>query len=355
MAVYSTRMKSHITTTDVASRAGVSQSTVSCVLSGKGNISAEVRERVLAAAQELGYIARRGSTRKKKSRRKTIGIILDLNPPLPFVWNFERPILYHLEANLSEEGYTIVVIPISFTHSEEELYQKIVGQQVDALVSILFVNESVFNKLNSSGIPVLVIMNDALQTKFHAVLVDDFQGIFDGTTYLVELGHRNLLYIDYERPDMPALIIDRFYGFAKAVEHFRLDFPDHHHIRSATTNIDELTSLLEPIFGEPDPPTAIIALDDYIAASLMLVLQRLHLAVPEQVSLLSIGDVLDYNQPYIPRITTVQINNALAGKLAGELLIDIMKKGLYSPQILKVTPRIIERGSCRRMGSVEAT
>jgi DNA-binding LacI/PurR family transcriptional regulator len=350
-------MKTHVTTTDVATRAGVSQSTVSCVLSGKGNISAEVRDRVLAAAQELGYISRRSGAaqRRKKKQRKTIGIILDLNPPLPFVWNFERPILYHLEANLSEEGFTVVVIPISFTRSEEELYQKIVGQRVDALVSILFVNESVFNKLNGEDIPVLVIMNDALQTKFHAVLVDDFQGIFDGTTYLVELGHKNLLYIDYERPDMPALIIDRFYGFAKAVEHFHLDFPERHHIRSGTTNIEELTSLLEPIFGEPDPPTAIIALDDYIAASLLLALQRLRLGVPEQVSLLSIGDVLDYSQPYIPRITTAQINNALAGKLAGELLIDIMKKGLYSPQILKVTPRIVERGSCRRINGADTT
>jgi DNA-binding LacI/PurR family transcriptional regulator len=345
-------MNSRVTTTDVAMKAGVSQSTVSCVLSGKNNISAEVRERVLVAAQELGYLAGKAGAarRRKKNHRKTIGILLDLNPPLPFVWNFERPIMHHIETNLSDEGYTTVVIPLSFERSEADLYQKIVGQQVDALVSVLFVNESVFNKLNSVNIPVLVIMNDALQTKFHAVLVDDFQGMFDGTTYLVNLGHRNLLYIDYARPDMPALILDRFYGFNKAVERYHLDFPGHHYVRSATTSIEGLTALLEPIFAESDPPTAIIALDDYLAASLMLALQRLGLSVPDRVSLLSIGDVLDYAQPYIPRITTVQINNALAGKLAGDLLIDVMKKGLHTPQILKVTPRIVERGSCRRIG-----
>jgi DNA-binding LacI/PurR family transcriptional regulator len=345
-------MKSRVTTIDVARRAGVSQSTVSFVLSGKNSISAEVRERVLAAAQELGYLSGKGDAarRRKKGGRKTIGILLDLNPPLPFVWNFERPILHHIETNLSDEGYNTVVIPLSFERSEAELYQKIIGLQVDALVSLLFVNESAFNKLNGMGIPVLVIMNDALQTKFHAVLVDDFQGVFDGMTYLVGLGHRNILYIDYDRPDMPALVIDRFYGFAKAVEHFKLDFPESHHVRSSTTGIEELTSRLEPIFAEPEPPTAIIALDDYIAASLMIALQRLRVAVPERVSLISIGDVLDYSQPYIPRITTIQINNALAGKLAGGLLIDVMKKKLTTPQILKVTPHIVERGSCRKIG-----
>ena len=61
------------------------------------------------------------------------------------------------------------------------------------------------------------------------------------------------------------------------------------------------------------------------------------------------GDVLDYTQPYIPAITTIQINNVLAGKMAAELLLEVMSKGVRTPQILKITPRIVERGTCRRL------
>jgi LacI family transcriptional regulator len=342
-------VKPRVTSTDVAKHAGVSQSTVSFVLSGRSNVSEGVRKKVFDAVRVLGYVPLKPKKRKPRESGRTIGILLDLNPFLPFVWNFERPILYHIEKNLYEEGNNTVVIPISFTFSDDKLFEKIMSQNVDALISMLFVNENVFDRLNGMNIPIIVIMNDALQTRFHAVLVDDYQGLFDGTTYLIQMGHRNLVYLDYERPDMPSLILDRFFGFTKAVEHHNLTFPERHHVTTATTRIDELMERLQPIFREKDPPTGIIALDDYIAASLMTALRNLHLRVPEDVSIISIGDVLDYTQPYIPAITTIQINNVLAGKMAAELLLEVMSKGVRTPQILKITPRIVERGTCRRL------
>lgn len=341
-------MKRRVTSSDVAEKANVSQSTVSLVFSGKDTISDEVRERVLHAAKELGYTAKRTSTRTKNGK-KTIGILIDLNPPLPFVWSFERPILECIESYLSERNFNLVIIPVNPTISDADLFQKIVSYNVHGLISMIFAREKVFERLYEINVPVIVIMNDALQTRFHAVLVDDFQGVFDGTSYLVSLGHKNLVYIDYERRDMPSTLLDRLYGFNKAVEHHRLEVPEHHYIRCASPTIEELKDRFTILFSKENPPTGIMALDDYIGASIIFALQSLNIHVPGDVSLITMGDVLDYDIPYIPPITTVRINTALAGKMAGRLLADLMNKNIDEPQIFKVTPTIFDRGSCRKL------
>jgi DNA-binding LacI/PurR family transcriptional regulator len=346
--IYLPVMKQRVTSSDVAEKAGVSQSTVSLVFSGKDTISEGVRERVLQAAKELGYSAKRTGA-KTKNGKKTIGILIDLNPPLPFVWSFERPILECIESYLNERRFNLVIIPVNPSINDADLFQKIISYNVHGLISMIFAREKTFERLSEINIPVIVIMNDALQTKFHAVLVDDFQGVFDGTSYLVSLGHKDLLYIDYERPDMPSTLLDRLYGFNKAVEHHRLTVPEHHYIRCTSPTIEELKKRFKAIFSKENPPSGIMALDDYIGASIIFALQSMNIGVPTDVSLITMGDVLDYNIPYIPPITTVRINTALAGKMAGRLLADVMNKNIEGPQIFKVTPTIFDRGSCRRV------
>jgi DNA-binding LacI/PurR family transcriptional regulator len=346
-------MKRRVTSSDVAERAGVSQSTVSLVFSGKDTISEGVRERVFQAAKELGYSGRRrGGARKNGGN--TVGILIDLNPPMPFVWSFERPILECIESYLSERDFNVVIIPVNPSMGDAELFQKIVSTQVNGLISMIYAREKAFQRLAEINVPVIVIMNDVLQRRFHAVLVDDFQGVFDGTSYLVSLGHRDLLYIDYERDDMPSTLIDRLYGFNKAVEHHCLSVPDSHYIRCASPTIEELRDKLSAVFKGDETPTGIVALDDYVGASIIFALQSLDLGVPEDVSLITMGDVLDYTIPYIPPITTVRINTAMAGQMAGRLLADLMKENVDEPQIFKVTPTIHERGSCRKTGNPAA-
>jgi LacI family transcriptional regulator len=344
---YTFHMARRVTTIDIAREAKVSQSTVSFVLSGKGGISSEVKEKVLAVAARLGYEYRKTAASMKAERKRTIGILIDLNPSLPFVWSFIRPILYHIEEYLLSAGCNTVLLPISVSREDDELMQKIEALGLDAVISMLYVSESLFEKISAKGKPILVVMNEELRDKYHAVLVDDFQLIFDATTYLVNLGHRRILYVDYERPDMPSLLIDRFFGFAKAAESYRLENPNAWHVRSPSTDIGALKDRLESFFAGHDRPTAIIALDDYLAASLVLALESIGLSIPGDISLISVGDVLDYDQPYIPRITTEKIDNELAGNLIGQLLIDVYDKGIKTPQIVKVTSRIADRGSCR--------
>ena len=98
-----------------------------------------------------------------------------------------------------------------------------------------------------------------------------------------------------------------------------------------------------------EPPTAIFAHDDYLGAKIVVVLQSMHMKVPNDLSLIAPGDTLDYNQEYIPRITTMQIDTALIGKIAGNLMLDILNTDTQSIQSLKIKQQLVERGSCRKL------
>ena len=112
-------------------------------------------------------------------------------------------------------------------------------------------------------------------------------------------------------------------------------------------NMQELQQKLASMFDKPDPPTAIFAHDDCLAARIIVALQQRQIRVPDDVSLIAPGDTLDYNQPFIPRITTMCINNELMGKLAGEMLLERLQNPQTVIHGLKVNQQLIERGSCK--------
>lgn len=340
-------MMQTITLKDVAREAGVSLSTASLVLNGKGQLSQDVRDRVYNAARKLQYVkpVYTASIAAKQSSHLAILVYEDYEKA--FVWNFFRRIIIQLEAIISKERYYPVIIPVSLTQSTYDIFEKVVLSRAAGLFSIDYGNHTLFRQLEDQGIPVVVINNAGFQSQFHSVCVDDFHGAYQGTTYLLQLGHRRLAYLEYERPDMPSLMNDRFIGFKKALDEQQVDFPETRKVTVDLFNMQELQQKLASLFKESEPPTAIFAHDDCLAARIIVALQQMQIYIPDDVSLIAPGDTLDYNQPFIPRITTMCINNELMGKLAGEMLLERLQNSQSGVHGLKVNQQLIERGSCK--------
>ena len=158
--------------------------------------------------------------------------------------------------------------------------------------------------------------------------------------------------MEYFRPDIPSVVADRFIGFRKAVEEQGVNFTDENRITIDLYDMDSLFQKLKRVFLEAQQrpkPTAIFAHDDYLAARIIVVLNKLGLKVPEDVSIIAPGDTLDYNQPFIPRITTMRIDTEMLGKLAGEMMVQRLSGAINSIQVLKVKQHLIDRGSCRAL------
>lgn len=334
---------------DVARNAGVSPTTASMVFTDTGRISDKTKLRVLDAAKAMGFIHQLRSKKKLKSG-KHVALLILIDKKWSFIWHFLTEMITEIELGLNHIGLNTVMIPISHYEDNENIYQKISKLGCCSVFSIHIGKEKLFRRLENDGIPVIVILNNNFQDKYFSICVDDFQGAYEGARHLLQLGHRRIDFVDSYREDLPILSSDRYYGYRKALEVTGIQFRDDHRIscKSESTEKELELSFLQSL-NQPDPPTALFCLDDEIALRVWNALNRIGYSVPENISILAPGDVLDYSKPYIPPITTMHIDMKYVGRLAVDMLNNRMKNNIETIHVLKVKQQLTERGSCKAL------
>ncbi|HVP18670.1 MAG TPA: LacI family DNA-binding transcriptional regulator [Spirochaetia bacterium] len=330
---------------DVAERVGVSLATASLALSGKGRISVEVREKIFAAADTLGYRARSAQRVRPTAAQCPVGIVYP--DDRSHEWFFTRPILIEIELAMLREGFAPVMVPVSALAGRGQTLHIVETCGLCAVFSVQFGEESLFEDLERRGTYLVVVNNSNFQDRHYSVCVDDFQGAYEGAQHLVSLGHRVIAFVEYERPDMPVLIADRFVGFRKALDENALPFSADHRVTIPFIDSKRLVERLESLFSRSDRPTAIFAHDDYLGLYVIMALRELGLRVPDDVSLIAPGDVLDYSLPGQPQITTMRINSSLLGRIAGSLMLERFRHAHEDVHVLKVKEQLVKRASCR--------
>ncbi len=331
---------------DIAQQSGVSPTTVSLVLGNKGNISTETRDLVRQTAEKLGYERTRKDAAREDSPSKNLGLLFVIDASFSYLFGFIRPIIESLEKRVREDGFDVVLIPISQASSDEEILRKVLEARVEAVAALHYGNINAFIRLEDHDIPIVVVMNNKHQDKYYSVCSDDFHGAYEGTKHLIDLGHRRIAYIGCDRFDLEALTQDRYIGFMKAVNASGLEFDPSMRVDADNGNMDVLRRRMSELFGRDRPPTGLFVLDDELALRVKVALDELGLSVPRDVSIIAPGDVLDYSKPYVPGITTMRINTDLIGTTTGELLVNRIKHAKEKLYVLKVNQELVDRGSC---------
>jgi DNA-binding LacI/PurR family transcriptional regulator len=333
---------------DVAQAAGVSPATASMVFNGTGRISPATKAEVLAAARSMGYEHPVRSRRKSKRRTPVAGILVSTDKKWSFVWHFISAMIRTIELEAEALGFRTVIIPISYEEGDGRLQQKIEELACQAVFAVHIARAELFDNLQENGIPVILIFNNNYQDRFSSICVDDFQGAYEGVRYLLRLGHSRIDFVDADREDLAVLSTDRYYGYRKALEEAGVVFKTEHRIgcEDGCTE-DDLEERFKAILGRDESPTALYCLDDEIALRALNALQRIGYSVPEDISVLAPGDVLDYSKPYIPPISTMFVDTTYVGRLAVEMLKNRMESESGSVHVLKVKQQLVDRGSCR--------
>jgi LacI family transcriptional regulator len=329
----------------VAEQAGVSLTTASMVLAGKGKISPGVRTRVVEVARKIGY-QRRAPAAESPG---TVTILLPFDDQWAHTFHVVRPIIVGIERTLIRAGSYPVIVPTWYSSDVENVVAKILANEARAVFSIHYGNEALFRTLEDMGIPVVVIMNNNFQDSFYSVCVDDFQGSYEACLHLLRLGHTEVGCVDFPRPDLPAIVADRFIGFKKALDEWRIPFDeDRMRLTVPLADREALRAGLRRMFAGAGRPTGLFVHDDYFAARVISELAIMGLGVPQDVSIIAPGDVLDYSDLFVPQITTMKVNVGLMGELAADLILNRIRRGPDDIHVLKVKQQLADRGSCRR-------
>lgn len=323
-----------ITVRDVARLAGVAPITVSRALNTPDQVSADVREKVLAVVQKTGYVPNRMAGGLASSRSRLIAAVVPST-----VMSVFMPTIEALNDALFGAGYQLMLGQSDYSPEREQaLLEAIVGRRPDGifLTGILGPSQG-RTRLLASGIPVVESWDltptpvDMLVGFSHADIGREV------ARFLLGKGRRRLALIraDDERAGRRAS------AFREAVEragHAPVVEVSVGTSRSLRSGRDALTQLL----AQAPEVDAIFCSSDLLALGVATEARVRGIAVPQRLALVGFGDV-PFAADMAPALSTVRINGADIGRLAARWLIDRAEGREVAPRVTDVGFSIVER------------
>lgn len=325
---------------DVASRAGVSVGTVSNVLNHPEKVSSATVERVMDAIAELGFVRNDAARQLRAGTSSAIGlIVLDVRNP------FFSSLALGAEDRASESGYSILLGNSDEKTDREAAYLDLFEQQrmAGVLISPVGDVETRLARLNSHGIPAVLVDRSMPSGTFSSVAVDDVAGGLLAGQHLIDQGRRRIAFV--AGPLSIRQVHDRLTGLQHAVSH----------VTDASVEImtgEALTILEGRRLGEllanrpaSRRPDAIFAANDLMALGVLQALVMLgSIHVPDDISLVGYDDI-DFASGAVVPLTSVRQPAALIGSTAVEILLDEAKNGATRGQAVVFQPELIVRSS----------
>lgn len=351
--------RKNVTSTDVAKRAGVSQSTVSMVLNKKYNVSFS-RETILKveeAARELGYSNEKKGTRARIQMRGTI-FVLCPNLTNPYYFS----LLQGIEKNAKKNRYDVFLCNTGRDYRTEEKYLKKIEKLNPS--GIIFTFVPTFPELVqriTDKIPVIIIgEKDAVKGMDMVELNSERMGRILAE-HLLSLGHWKVAFLSTPLTQRQSARRARVRGFCQAYE--EAGYGDTVYVRSLPEEVDvmfqemdmeyktgyELASSL--VMEIPDI-TAMAGTNDMVALGIRDALLDKHYRIPEDISVLGCDNLLFSGLRGID-LTTVEHFTSKKGENACEILLNKVeerrqKKGEDNQGMIyhiEYEPRLILRGS----------
>jgi DNA-binding LacI/PurR family transcriptional regulator len=302
---------------DVAARAGVSSAAVSFAMNGRPGVGEATRQRILAAAEELGWRPSAHARALTEARARAIGLLL-ARPveQLEFDPFFVR-FLAGVERTLARSDHALVLRVIDSSEPLDlDAYARLAGSgRVDGfLLCDVELDDPRFERLGAAGLPVVVAGHPVSPTPFPWVETEHASGIEAAVEHLISLGHRRIA----------------FCGSSERLEHVQA------RLRAWRDTLE--AAGLEPgpvAFGDPrllldENVTAIVHASDMLAAAGLAAARERGIAVPGELSITGFDD-----SPLAalasPPLTSVRIDYAQFGEAAAAALLTAIAREPVPP------------------------
>jgi len=334
-----------VTIREVAKRAGVSISTVSRVLTGntKNHMRPETEARVLQAIRELDYSPNKYARALKRQRTGVIGVLApDISNP------FFSQLLRGVENVAYRHDYLVLTCDAENSLEKENRYIEIlIEERVEGviLISSASRNEEV-ERLLRKGVHLVLADRKLENITAPAVVPDDLQAGYLLTNYLIELGYREIGFIQGQKEISTAR--ERFLGFLRALEERGLGVQSRYLKEADYTFEGGYVATQELLNGAV--PQALIAANDLMAIGAIRALEDHGLNVPQDIGVAGF-DNIPLAALAKPRLTTIDIPAYEMGQMAMEMLLEHVNEGNGRKEAVRVMGvRLVKGESCAHQG-----
>ncbi len=310
-----------VTLKDVAAMAGVHPATVSRALNPETRllVSDETADRILAAADQLGYRPNTVARSLRTRRSNTVGVLIpDLNNPL------FPPIVRGIEDRLAADGYVALIGNTDADDERERLvFELMRDRHVDGFVfATARLRSPLLAEAATAGIPVVLVNRHAEGYGFPAVSVDNERGIAMSVAHLAELGHRKIAHI--AGPQDVSTGLSRYRGFLAAMAAHDLPVEPDMVVYATAYTIDEGERCCRELLDTGC--TAIASANDMLAVGCYVALEAAGLACPRDISVVGFND-MPFIDRLTPPLTSVSFAHYEVGKEAGRLILEQISAG----------------------------
>jgi len=323
---------------DVAEHARVSVTTVSHVVNETRPVSDGLRERVLAAIEELDYQPNVLARSLRRGKTHTIGMIVpdSANP-------FFAAVARGIEDTSFENSHSLILCNSDGDLEKELLYTDVlVEKQVDG---ILFVAAGVstehINALQARRIPVVLVDRDIPDVAVDSVLTDNARGGWLATHHLIELGHRRIGCIAGPSDLTPSA--DRVTGYSQALAERDMSV-DQALVAKGDFQYESGYQAARQLLAMDDPPTAVFACNDLMAVGVIAAAVEMGFQVPADLSVVGFDDVRLASFANPPLTTIVQPKHDM-GVIAAKMLLERMRDLDMPPRRKTFDTRLLVRRS----------
>jgi len=325
------------TITTIAKRAGVSIASVSRVLNGLPTRQETVRK-VMAAAEELGYVPNSVARSLKSARTNQVAFAMaDIGNPVYLA------MVREIQPVLKAAGYRLVLHSTGADVGEEiEVLRSLGERYVDGLILIpLRVTDELVEAIAAARAPVVVIGSVPDGLRVDNVRTDSRTGLRLALDHLYALGRRRIGFVNGPLDTVPGAARAGAYRDALAALGLPYD-PDL--VEIGDFNRAEGAAATSRLLARAPDVDALMCANDLIALGALHVLRRAGRRVPQHVAVAGMDDI-DLAADAWPAVTSVSLGSAERGRAAAELLLDRLRDGDREPRIITVPPRLVVRAS----------
>ena len=329
-----------VSITDIARELGISPSTVSRVLNGKGTVSDELRIKIHKTAKRLNYIPNVMARNLQQQSSNTVGVIVpDITD------DFFGNVVRGIESVLSELGYPFFLCDTGENRKKEEKYIDLLYENRVAGLLVATVRNDIpsEDRLFSGGIPVCFFDNTPrLGKDYNCVITDNYEVGRQAAAHLIQNGHTQIAAIMGKQVESTGKA--RFEGFLDELRKNGVPYQKSLY-KFCDFKEESGRAAMRELLEQKENFTAVFIASSKMVYGAMYALREAGKRIPKDISILGV-DIVDKYQIISPGITSVIQEEFEIGKSAAELLVDkIQNPGDKRFHQIFLEPKLLKKDS----------